>query len=134
MGVVVVLIILSVGVFAFFTVMQNIPTTNEQKPPEEVINSIQNINDSANSVFNILGIVLILGVMMVVIGVIYSYMSPSSIPSSSEQTKTKEHKNAVVDEKKENNRTSIFKRKKEDMVEETLKAWKENHQELYERK
>lgn len=72
MSVVVTLIILAVGVFAFFVTIQNIPITNTET--EEVI---QEITDNGNSVFNILGVVLVIGAIMTIVGLVYSFVAPS---------------------------------------------------------
>ena len=69
MSVVVALIILAVGVFAFFVTIQNIPITNTEM--EEVI---QEITDNGNSVFNLIGVVLVIGAIMTIVGLIYSFV------------------------------------------------------------
>ena len=69
MGVVVSLIILAVGVFAFFVTIQNIPSDND------VTNSaVENVSTTGNSVFNIIGIVLIIGAIMSIVGLVYNYV------------------------------------------------------------
>lgn len=69
MGVVVSLIILAVGVFAFFVTINEIPTTNQQTAM-----AINNTSATGNSVFNIIGIVLIIGAIMSIVGLVYNYV------------------------------------------------------------
>jgi len=69
MGVVVSLIILAVGVFAFFVTIQNIPAGNAQQT-----SAIANISDTGDSVFNIVGVVLIIGAIMSIVGLVYNYV------------------------------------------------------------
>ena len=83
MGVVVSLIILAVGVFAFYVTLDSIP---EVSTP--VAGNTQAYNDSynmthnalsnqatlGNSVFNIIGIVLIIGAIMSIVGLVYNYV------------------------------------------------------------
>jgi len=69
MGVVVSLIILAVGVFAFFVTIDNIPVTN---PTTHM--AINNTAATGNSVFNIIGIVLIIGAIMSIVGLVYNYV------------------------------------------------------------
>ena len=79
MGVVVSLIILAVGVFAFFVTVDNIPTT----APADGINTdatnqtwyaINNASKTGDSVFNIVGVVLIIGAIMSIVGLVYNYV------------------------------------------------------------
>jgi divalent metal cation (Fe/Co/Zn/Cd) transporter len=70
MGVVVSLIILAVGVFAFFVTIQNIPTNNDGT----IWSAINNTSNTGNSVFNIIGIVLIIGAIMSIVGLVYNYV------------------------------------------------------------
>ena len=69
MGVVVSLIILAVGVFAFFVTIDNIPNDNARTS-----SAINNTSDTADSVFNIIGIVLIIGAIMAIVGLVYNYV------------------------------------------------------------
>lgn len=69
MGVVVSLIILAVGVFAFFVTIDNIPSDNARTS-----SAINNTSDTADSVFNIIGIVLIIGAIMAIVGLVYNYV------------------------------------------------------------
>ena len=80
MSVVVALIILAVGIFAFFVTVQNIPTETPSGSTSTLENrtyySIMNASETGESVFNIVGIVLIIGAIMTIIGLVYSYMRP----------------------------------------------------------
>ena len=69
MGVVVAVIILAVGTFAFFVTISQIPFTSGQAAM-----SINNTTNTATSVFNIVGIVLIIGAIMAIVGVVYNYV------------------------------------------------------------
>jgi len=80
MSVVVALIILGVGVFAFFVTIQNIPTTTPSATTStlqnKTYNAIVNVSETGDSVFNIVGVVLVIGAIMTIIGLVYSYMRP----------------------------------------------------------
>jgi len=71
MGVVVALIILAVGVFAFFVTIKNIPTTGMSAQAQSAIN---NTSSTGDSVFNIVGIVLLIGAIMSIVGLVYNYV------------------------------------------------------------
>ncbi len=71
MGVVVSLIILAVGVFAFFVTINSIPTSGMNNIAKGAIN---NTATTGNSVFNIIGIVLIIGAIMSIVGLVYNYV------------------------------------------------------------
>ena len=71
MGVVVSLIILAVGVFAFFVTLNEI--TNTANTPV-IVNAVNNVSQTGNSVFNIIGIVLIIGAIMSIVGLVYNYV------------------------------------------------------------
>lgn len=71
MGVVVSLIILAVGVFAFFITIGEIPTSASNPVAWGAIN---NTSETGNSVFNIIGIVLIIGAIMSIVGLVYNYV------------------------------------------------------------
>jgi len=66
------LIILAVGVFAFYVTIQNIPVTNTKM--EEIL---QEVTDNGNSVFNLIGVVLIIGAIMSIVGLVYSLVALS---------------------------------------------------------
>ena len=80
MAVVVALIILAVGIFAFFVTIQNIPAPAPSGSTSALENStyyaIMNASNTANSVFNIVGVVLIIGAIMTIVGLVYSYLKP----------------------------------------------------------
>ena len=75
MGVVVSLIILAVGVFAFFVTANEVTTNighgSLYQPAE---NAVSNITATGDSVFNIIGIVLIIGAIMSIVGLVYNYV------------------------------------------------------------
>ena len=73
MTIVVSLIILAVGVFAFFVTINNIPTGGMSPSARAAIN---NTSNTGNSVFNIVGVVLIIGAIMTIVGLVYSYVRP----------------------------------------------------------
>ena len=73
MTIVISLIILAVGVFAFFVTVNNIPTSGADIG---VINAVNNTTATGNSVFNIVGIVLVIGAIMTIVGLVYSYVRP----------------------------------------------------------
>lgn len=72
MGVVVALIILAVGVFAFFVTIQNIPVTYTDGGTRA--GAINNTTTTGNQVFNIIGIVMIIGAIMSIVGLVYNYV------------------------------------------------------------
>ena len=75
MGVVVSLIILAVGVFAFFVTLTQV---SEQfgygNETMAIHNAINNTTATGDSVFNIIGIVLIIGAIMSIVGLVYNYV------------------------------------------------------------
>lgn len=74
MGVVVALIILAVGTFAFFVTLANIPRTTNGAYDVGVGNQINNTSQTGTQVFNIIGIVLIIGAIMSIVGLVYNYV------------------------------------------------------------
>jgi len=75
MGVVVSLIILAVGVFAFFVTIDQIGTTASTGANKYMIeNAVNNVSATGNAVFNIIGIVLIIGAIMSIVGLVYNYV------------------------------------------------------------
>jgi len=88
MGIVVSLIILAIGVFAFFVVIDETTTQMGTVTPTattsnvtnetyyEWLNTSGNISGTGNSVFNIIGIVLVIGAIMAIVGLVYSYVKP----------------------------------------------------------
>ena len=71
MGVVVSLIILAVGVFAFFVTLNEVTNVTND---ENISSAVGNVQDTGNSVFNIIGIVLIIGAIMSIVGLVYNYV------------------------------------------------------------
>lgn len=71
MGVVVSLIILAVGVFAFFVTLSEV---NNVTDDSDISNAVTNVQQTGNSVFNIIGIVLIIGAIMSIVGLVYNYV------------------------------------------------------------
>ena len=71
MGVVVSLIILAVGVFAFFVTLSEVTNVAGDT---RTSNAVNNVSDTGNSVFNIIGIVLIIGAIMSIVGLVYNYV------------------------------------------------------------
>ena len=85
MGAIVALIILAVGVFAFFVTLQNIPLSaptagGAGAATTDLENStyfaVMNISATGNQVFNIVGVVLIIAAIMAIVGLVYSYIRP----------------------------------------------------------
>ena len=72
MGVVVSLIILAVGVFAFFVTLSEVTNVATDS---RTSNAVNNVSDTGNSVFNIIGIVLIIGAIMSIVGLVYNYVA-----------------------------------------------------------
>lgn len=71
MGVVVSLIILAVGVFAFFVTLTEVENVTTDATTSAAVNNVQ---DTGNSVFNIVGIVMIIGAIMSIVGLVYNYV------------------------------------------------------------
>jgi len=81
MIIVVSLIIFSIGIYAFFVTLANIPTTYTATGHQSaLVNStywaIRNASNTGNNVFNIVGVVLIVGAIMIIVGIVYSYIRP----------------------------------------------------------
>ena len=81
MTIVISLIILAVGVFAFFVTIDSIPgasapTWASTPAYNATYAAIQNTAATGDSVFNIIGIVLIIGAIMTIVGLVYSYVRP----------------------------------------------------------
>jgi len=79
MGVVVSLIILAVGVFAFFITIDNIPVTapvagTNTDATNQTWFAVNNASNTGDSVFNIVGVVLIIGAIMSIVGLVYNYV------------------------------------------------------------
>jgi len=72
MGIVVSLIILVVGVFAFFTTADMIPTAGHPA----TFSAINNTTAIGNQVFNVVGVVLVIGAIMLIVSMVYAYARP----------------------------------------------------------
>lgn len=85
MSVVVALIILAVGVYAFFTTQTMIPATAPTTSApwtttfqNSTYFAVQNNTNTGNQVFNILGIVLVIGAIMLIVAMVYNYVKPGA--------------------------------------------------------
>ena len=87
MGVVVSLIILAVGVFAFYAVISAIEV-NQTEAQE----ALSNIPVGGDKVFNILGVVLIIGAIMAIVGLVYNYVGDFDKPKKRKRPKKVYHK------------------------------------------
>ena len=85
MSAVIALIILAVGVFAFFITIGNIPTSvptaggagaATSALQNSTFNAVMNVSATGNQVFNIIGVVLIIAAIMAIVGLVYSYIKP----------------------------------------------------------
>jgi len=80
MVIVISLIIFGIGIFAVFSVISNVPTTTPGHASTPMQNStfwaVTNTSETSNSVFNIVGVVLIVGAIMIIVGIVYSYIRP----------------------------------------------------------
>ena len=74
MGVVVALIILAVGVFAFFVTLSNIPVTGTTAQQYQTNYALNNTSNTGDAVFNIVGVVLVIGAIMSIVGLVYNYV------------------------------------------------------------
>ena len=74
MGVVVALIILAVGTFAFYVTLANIPNTSGNSMWYQTSSQMNNTSGVGNQVFNIVGVVLIIGAIMSIVGLVYNYV------------------------------------------------------------
>jgi len=76
MGVVVSLVILAVGVFAFFVTINQVGNSVGAASNEtaRTLSAVNNTSATGNSVFNIIGIVLIIGAIMSIVGLVYNYV------------------------------------------------------------
>jgi len=82
MGIVVVIIVFAVGAYAFFVTVGSIPTgytaTGHQSHfSNATYHSLMNLSGTGTSVFNVLGIVLLISAIMLIVAVVYSYIRPS---------------------------------------------------------
>lgn len=92
MGVVVALIILGVGVFAFFITLQSVQTSIMKGQAYGAWQGSQSASDANNAsqqfysqglnntsgvggqVFNIIGVIMIIGAIMSIVGLVYNYV------------------------------------------------------------
>ena len=72
MSIVVSLIILAVGVYAFFTTVGMIPADGDPV----VSSALNSTTTIGNQVFNVVGVVLVIGAIMLIVTMVYSYMRP----------------------------------------------------------
>ena len=84
------LIVMAVGVFAFFSTVNGLPSTWGAAPSATTDsaynssyyafanNTKTNTTTSANSVFNIVGVVLLIGAIMAIVGLVYTYVRPGA--------------------------------------------------------
>ena len=81
-GVVTTLIVLGVGVFAFFIASQQMYNSYPAPAADTPANvtrdtywrTVNNSSTTSTQVFNILGVVIIIGAIMSIIGLVYNYM------------------------------------------------------------
>ena len=76
MGIVISLIILAIGCYAFFVTIANIPNTSGGTYYQSIEQAKNNTTTIGNQVFNIIGIVLVIGAIMTIVGLVYSYVRP----------------------------------------------------------
>jgi len=82
MGAIVALMILAVGVFAFFVTQKELVAQNPAGTDASAASILKNTTRNAqlnqsntgDSVFNILGIVLLIGAIMAIVGLVYNYV------------------------------------------------------------
>jgi hypothetical protein len=80
-SIIVVLIVLGIGVYAFFitttAIQGTVPHGRAASADQNRTNwSVRNASILGGTVFNILGIVITIGAIMSIIGVIYGYLRP----------------------------------------------------------
>jgi len=95
MSVVVSLIILAVGVFAFFVTVNSINGWLKQNN-SEINKAVSNVTTGSNEIFNIIGIVLIIGAIVAMVGLVYSYIRAPVYHEDEEEPEELEE--IVVDE------------------------------------
>jgi len=79
MTIIISLLILAVGVFAFYVTITAIPVTtpaNGTGATNQTYWAVQNASQIGNNVFNIVGVVLVIGAIMTIVGLVYSYVKP----------------------------------------------------------
>ena len=92
------LIILAIGVYATYTVLAQADTQIAAQAGDgsSARMAINNTTSTSTSVFNIIGIVLIIGAIMTIVGLVYSYVKPGAIGVYAFFTVTSEADSAVV--------------------------------------
>lgn len=76
MGIVVALIVLAVGTYAAFYTLNQITSSGGityANNPQAVM-AVNNTTTTATNVFNIVGVVLIIGAIMSIVGLVYNYV------------------------------------------------------------
>lgn len=73
-GVVVALLILAIGVFIFMTVIQQVKSQTNFGDGGGTAGAINNTTTTGSSVFNIVGVVMIIGAIMAIVGLVYNYV------------------------------------------------------------
>ena len=84
MSIVISLIILAVGVYAFFTTTDMIAPTapwsgatgHSSARYNMTYYGVANATSIGNQVFNVIGVVLVIGAIMLIVTMVYSYMRP----------------------------------------------------------
>ena len=85
MSIIVSLIILSVGVYAFFTTTDMVApaapwsgaTGHSSAKYNSTYSAVQNVTAIGNQVFNVVGVVLVIGAIMLIVSMVYGYMRPA---------------------------------------------------------
>jgi NADH:ubiquinone oxidoreductase subunit 6 (subunit J) len=70
MSIVVSLIILIVGIYAFYTTTSQLDTTGNV----QAASAVNNTSAVGSQVFNVVGIVLVIGAIMLIVTMVYSFM------------------------------------------------------------
>jgi beta-lactamase regulating signal transducer with metallopeptidase domain len=86
MSIIVSLIILAVGVYAFFVTTASIPTNvgnttgvDDSWRSNATYQAVQNVSATGGNVFNVIGIVMVIGAILLIVGLVYSYVKPGGI-------------------------------------------------------
>jgi len=74
-GVVITLIVLSVGAYAFYVTLNQIPDNNQVN----IMMAVNNTTTVGNNVFNIIGVVILIGTIMLIVGLVMSYTRPGGL-------------------------------------------------------
>lgn len=77
-GAIVTIIILAVAVYAFFVTTENIPKTTPAHGTSRASNYsykvLSNTTSTGGTIFNIMGIVITIGAIMMIVGIVYQYI------------------------------------------------------------